>query len=58
MAIVRQEVDRVKYEVDMALTEVQKIERLECKVRRQQAFTADGTTSQRTIRQILIETRD
>ena len=57
MAIVRQEVDRVKYEVGMALAEVQKIERLECKVRRQRVFTADGMTSQRTIRQILIETR-
>ena len=58
MAIVRQDVDRVKYEVDTALTEIKKIERLECKVRRQQVFTADGMTSQRTIRQILIETRD
>ena len=58
MAIVRQDVDRVKYEVDTALTEIQKIERLECKVRRQQVFTADGTTARRTIRQILIETRD
>lgn len=58
MPVTRMEVDRVKEEVSTALTDSQKIERIEFKCRRQQVFTNEGPTAQRTIRQILIETRD